>query len=253
MPGRKSSNCYTPSPGTRCARWSIGRVKEFTERSPRWTFCSGSSLASSWASSPSSSGRAGTRAASSSPLFSESSAPCWEVGWGGRWAFTARVKRSGSSWRSSARSSSSQSTAWFSPVVASSGASRRGPRRPPPTLQLVADRDGQELEETGDDAATAPAPVLDLSRRAQVLLERRLESTRHRPAVDHQVQLVVQREGPIVQIRAAHRRPHPVDDHRLGVQQRRAVLVNVHARLEHAPELAAARLAHQAAVDHAGG
>ena len=70
--------------------------------------------------------------------------------------------------------------------------------------------------------------------------------------VEGEVQLVVQREGPIVHVGAAHRRPEAVHRHGLGVEQSRAVLVDLDARVQQLAESPAAGLADDIVVDGAG-
>ena len=67
------------------------------------------------------------------------------------------------------------------------------------------DRSGQELEESVGETAAAPASIVDLQRVGEIVGERLLEAARGGGVVDHQVQLVVERERTIVEVRAADR------------------------------------------------
>jgi hypothetical protein len=77
-------------------------------------------------------------------------------------------------------------------------------------------------------------------------------SSRGVRVVECEVQLVIQREGPIVHVGASHRRPETVHRHGLGVEQSRAVLVDLDAGVQQLTEPTPARLPDDVVVDGAG-
>src|SRR5262249_58712675 len=93
-------------------------------------------------------------------------------------------------------------------------------------LHLAANRDRDHLEEAADDAPILPALVRHLLGAGQVVGEHALQAPGDALVVDDQVDLIVQPEGAIVEVGASHRRPLAVDHHGLGVEERRAVLVD---------------------------
>src|SRR5262245_16234421 len=119
-------------------------------------------------------------------------------------------------------------------------------------LHLAAYGDRDHLEEAADDAPILPALVRHLLGAGQVVGEHALQAPGDTLVVDDQVDLVVQPEGAIVEVGASHRRPLAVDHHGLGVEERRAVLVDSDAGEEETAQLRATRLAHQVVVDGPG-
>src|SRR5215510_2592194 len=119
-------------------------------------------------------------------------------------------------------------------------------------LHLAANRDRDHLEEAADDTPILPALVRHLLGAGQVVGEHALQAPGDALVVDDQVDLIVQPEGAIVEVGASHRRPLAVDHHGLGVEERRAVLVDSDTGEEETTQLRAARLAHQVVVDGPG-
>src|SRR5262245_8045880 len=86
-----------------------------------------------------------------------------------------------------------------------------------PASQLIAKRNQREIERVAR-AAAAPVVVGDWLREFQVLAEHVGHPRRQRPVHEREVQLVVQVERSVIEIRTADAHPSAVDDHCLGVQ-----------------------------------
>ena len=71
---------------------------------------------------------------------------------------------------------------------------------------------------------------------AQILLEDAGEPGRQRGVVEGDVELVVESERAIVEVGAADGGPLSIHDHRLGVEQRRLILVDLDPALEQGTE-----------------
>src|SRR5919204_3283696 len=91
--------------------------------------------------------------------------------------------------------------------------------------ELIAERQNEELEQAAYPAAP---PLLErhLVGVVQVVGEDALELARDLRIVEGEVELVVQREGAAIEVRASHARPLGVDGDGLGVEKRAAVLVD---------------------------
>src|SRR5262245_48674905 len=137
--------------------------------------------------------------------------------------------------------------------AASPGRSRarvyRASRAFGPPLHLAAYGDRDHLEEAADDTPILPALVRHLLGAGQVVDEHALQALGDALVVDDQVDLVVEPEGALVEVGASHRCPLAVDHHGLGVEERRAVLVDLDSGEETTAQLRAASLAHQVVVD----
>src|SRR5687767_9701908 len=72
-------------------------------------------------------------------------------------------------------------------------------------LHLVAEGEGDQLQESHPRAALAPRLVGHIGRMLKVLVERPLESLRDRGAVEDRVELVVEGERAVVQVGAPRR------------------------------------------------
>src|SRR5437667_12126937 len=85
-------------------------------------------------------------------------------------------------------------------------------------LHLIANGKGEELQEAAHHAAIPPPLVRDATRSREIRFEYALETMGDSLIVDHQVDLVVESEGPTVELGAAHRGPATVHHHGLGVE-----------------------------------
>src|SRR5712692_11757479 len=101
-------------------------------------------------------------------------------------------------------------------------------------LQLIANREGEELHETTQDASIPPGLVGHSLGASEVLLEDSLEVASNALVVDDEIDLVVEGEGSTVKIGAADGGPAAVHDHGLGVEQGRPVFVHFDPGLEQA-------------------
>src|SRR5262245_42211225 len=98
---------------------------------------------------------------------------------------------------------------------------------PPPTLavlELVAQRQEGEVKDRAE--ASAQAAVVDRVRVLQIVLEHLDELACERAVHEGHVELVVERKRAIVEVGAADADPALIDHERLGVEQRRTVLVD---------------------------
>src|SRR5438128_9940345 len=122
----------------------------------------------------------------------------------------------------------------------------------PVPLHLIANGKGEELQEPAHHAAIPPPLVRDATRSREIRFEYALETMGDSLIVDHQVDLVVESEGPTVEIGAAHRGPATVHHHGLGVEEGRPVLVDLDPGLEQATELPSGRLLDDVAINGPG-
>src|SRR5919204_3656784 len=123
-----------------------------------------------------------------------------------------------------------------SACVGSLGAGMRASSREMPEyatqqgLQLIAEGDQRQIECVAHRVAN-PCLVRHRLGELEIVFEDRRHA-RGEPAIEKRdVQLVVQRERAVVEVGAADADPLAVDNHRLRVQERRAVLVDLGARL----------------------
>src|SRR5512132_3994398 len=80
-------------------------------------------------------------------------------------------------------------------------------------LHLIANGQGEELQEAAHHAAIPPPLVGDATRPREIRFEYALETMCDGLIVDHQIDLVVEGEGPTVEIGAAHGGPATVHHH----------------------------------------
>ena len=93
--------------------------------------------------------------------------------------------------------------------------------------RFLRDRLSPRLERVGAASGEVPPEAL-------------LHLPGERAVVDEEVDLLVQVEGSLVEVRRAHRGEDAVDDHRLEVEHRGLVLEDLHASLEEGAERRAA-------------
>jgi N-acyl-D-amino-acid deacylase len=96
---------------------------------------------------------------------------------------------------------------------------------------------GAGFEEAGREGTGGEAGAVDLARAREVALEDRGELVGSGGAVDRRGDLEVQAEAAVVEVAAADDGELAVDDHRLGVQHRRAVLPDARAGEQQAVEV----------------
>src|SRR5438552_2235920 len=158
-------------------------------------------------------------------------------------------------WPSMPRAAARCSSAGFAGAIRFWGRHRRGPSRPPPTnvwgatppseLESIAQRDQRQVDGVAEGVAL-PLLVGDPPRVLEIVPEDLGHPRGHSLVEEGDVQLVVELERAVVEVGAADGDPLAAHDHRLGVQERGTVLVDLCAGLEHASEVRLARLAHDA-------
>src|SRR5262249_36060193 len=116
--------------------------------------------------------------------------------------------------------------------------------------ELGAEGHDQQLGQALPDRAAAPLLEGVPARARQVLLEDLLQPAPDVPVVHGQVDLVVQPEGAVVEVRRADRGEKAVPYHLLGWEHRRLIFGDLHAAREQLAEArAAARLRRRNVVD----
>ncbi len=93
-------------------------------------------------------------------------------------------------------------------------AGRRGPG-----VELFFDGKREQLEEFLEKSAGFPFLVGNFLRILEIFLINFLQAARQAGVVDRQVDFLIEREGPVVEVGRADGRPDAVDDHGFGVQQ----------------------------------
>src|SRR5215208_576205 len=118
---------------------------------------------------------------------------------------------------------------WTACPVVSLSAPRREPVK---QLEQPLEQVRAVLGDPLPERAAAEGGKLDLVRVLQIGAEDFLHLARERLVDDQRVRLVVERHRAVVGVERADRGPDAVDDQRLGVHHRRAVLEDPHARLQ---------------------
>src|SRR5919201_4259291 len=120
-----------------------------------------------------------------------------------------------------------------------------GVGKPPFESKLVAKWNQWEIEHVAY-AVALPVLVAYGLRVLQILAEHLGHPGGEAAVEEREIQLVVEGERAVVEVGAADAHPLTVHDHRLRVEQRRPVLVDLRAGLEHAAKVCKARLPHEA-------
>jgi hypothetical protein len=103
-------------------------------------------------------------------------------------------------------------------------------------LKVIMERAGQEAQESTEPPPFSQVLLGNLRRVREIFIDNAFQPLRDGLVVEDDIQFVVHGHRPVVEVGAADRRPGSVNDHHLGMQKGRKILVQLNATVQQWPE-----------------